>query len=248
MASALAGWLAIELERIEEEVRGKVARSAPNKAASSASHPCEYGKLQTSSPRCVLHPQTNPRVNPDLPSARALLSPFSVGNESHGIATDASQLYALVERGLAPRHPRGERPRAPPARPLSLLLLTPTLHFSSFRRPSSRSHFPSLLPRLDPRRDHQHPLDTATHRRQGLDGRRAGPLWIKVDVLRRPPLHSSSRVNINTLLSSGTRSNPLYLFARASSVSVFMDDRRESFAAVDTLRCTGALTARSASP
>ncbi|CDR35861.1 RHTO0S01e08834g1_1 [Rhodotorula toruloides] len=75
--SALSRWQAIVLERIEEEVRGKVARSGLNKAASGTFDPYEYDELQGSSPRRLLHAQTDPPLDADLRSARALLPPFS---------------------------------------------------------------------------------------------------------------------------------------------------------------------------
>ncbi|PRQ76321.1 hypothetical protein AAT19DRAFT_13343 [Rhodotorula toruloides] len=136
MASAGAARLAIALDRVEEEVPGKVARSASNEAASGTFNPCEYGELQTSLPRCILSPQSHPPVEADLPSASRCCSVLRDHNGANFTAT----ISTIVAR----RRANGRS------------------HVSLEANDLARSHSLPLLPRLDPRSYHQRLLDAAT--------------------------------------------------------------------------------------
>ncbi|CDR48653.1 RHTO0S19e01684g1_1 [Rhodotorula toruloides] len=119
------------VERIEEEVRGKVARSGPNAAASGTYDPCKYDELQGSSPRPLVHPQLDPPFDADLRSARALLPPFS--------ASDLARLPLSLS--LSPSSHSDS----------SLLPFPPSLESESLP-PSSTSPRPSTPPAPPPRR------------------------------------------------------------------------------------------------
>ncbi|BGP24378.1 hypothetical protein JCM10295v2_003289 [Rhodotorula toruloides] len=75
---------------------------------------------------------------------------------------------------------------------------------------------------------------------EGLGGRRAGLLWVKVDVLAVLALASQPsgrhQAQFFRLIHSAP-SSFVYIFR----FSVIMDDHRESFAVVHPLRSTGAL-------
>ncbi|KAL7340260.1 hypothetical protein BJY59DRAFT_205795 [Rhodotorula toruloides] len=160
--SALMRWPAIAVARVEEEVRGKVAPAPLNKAASGTFDPCEYAELQASPGRCLPHPQLDPAVEPTFPARAVATRCFPPSNGASLTATIGgipSLRSAPTDSATSPSRRVTSRASRSPS--LSLLLLTPSPHFSSFRPPSSRSHFPSLLPRLEPRR-HQHLLLDAT--------------------------------------------------------------------------------------